>query len=207
MNKYFLRLFGTLLCMVSTSSFSATVIFSDGFEGESGYGLNYSSFNNWDITSGSVDLINQGSYSLSCVGNTGRCVDLDGSSNQAGTFSTKQTFNLSPGTYELSFALSGNQRNSSLDVVDVSMSSLFSTQISKNGFDPYELFSFIITVNSPTSTGITFTHQGVDNLGMMLDDVQLVSTVPVPGAVWLLGSGLITLFGLSRRRGCAPHIC
>ncbi|HFQ14643.1 MAG TPA: hypothetical protein ENK40_07610 [Gammaproteobacteria bacterium] len=27
-----------------------------------------------------------------------------------------------------------------------------------------------------------------------------VSTVPVPGAVWLLGSGLIALLGVARRR-------
>jgi len=33
-----------------------------------------------------------------------------------------------------------------------------------------------------------------------LDDVD-VSPVPIPGAVWLLGSGIVGLIGLKRRRG------
>jgi hypothetical protein len=42
-------------------------------------------------------------------------------------------------------------------------------------------------------------HKGFDLYGLAVRSGQ-VSTVPVPGAFWLLGSGLIGLVGLSRKR-------
>jgi hypothetical protein len=38
---------------------------------------------------------------------------------------------------------------------------------------------------------------------MTLDNVKISAPVPVPGADWLLGSGLLALFGAGRRKGKA----
>jgi hypothetical protein len=58
-----------------------------------------------------------------------------------------------------------------------------------------------------TGTGndmLEFTFKSYESEGW-LDDVS-VSAVPVPGAIWLLGSGLIGLFGLSRKKKSAVAV-
>ena len=87
---------------------SASPIFTDNFNADNaGNGaLNYAGFTNWNVTNGSVDLIGDGtSHPYLLVGN-GLYVDLDGTTNDAGIFSTKQTFE--PGSYKVEFDLAGN---------------------------------------------------------------------------------------------------
>lgn len=79
--------------------------FSDDFEGES-LSINYSSFAKWNVTDGSVDTVGPGdSFGLTCQGSA-VCVDLDGTTTDAGTLQTKDSF--AAGTYQLSFDLSYN---------------------------------------------------------------------------------------------------
>ena len=63
----------------------------------------------------------------------------------------------------------------------------------------YTQYSF---VEQATSSSTTLTVGGFRNdpTFFYLDDVD-VSPVPIPGAVWLLGSGIVGLIGLKPRRG------
>jgi hypothetical protein len=56
-----------------------------------------------------------------------------------------------------------------------------------------QLFDFVDTAN-PIS-GLTITSQLTDN-----DQLLTIRAVPIPGALWLLGSGLLGLVGIRRRR-------
>jgi hypothetical protein len=89
------------------------VIFFDDFNGET-TGLNKANFANWDVTDGSVDLVSGVGFCAPAA--SGNCVDLDGSTGNAGVFSTKTTFNLPAGDYELSFVLGGSHRGGTDDV-------------------------------------------------------------------------------------------
>jgi hypothetical protein len=175
---------------VSTAS-QAAVIFQDNFNSENGgFGtLNHSSFANWEITGGTVDLIGNGFFDF-YPGN-GLYVDLDGSTSQAGIMSTKANF--AAGTYNLNFDLGGSQRGD-MNTIDVSLGS-WSTSLVLNSSDPLKTFSFIF---STTGGSLTFHNRGGDNIGAIFDNVT-VSTVPIPAAAWLFVSALAGLGVLSRR--------
>jgi hypothetical protein len=173
---------------VSTAS-QAAVIFQDNFNAGSG-SLSYSSFANWTITNGTVDLIGNGFFDF-YPGN-GLYVDLDGSTSQAGTMSTN--LNFAAGTYNISFDLGGSQRGDT-NSVDVSMGS-WSTSLVRNSGDPLAPVSFTF---STTGGSLVFHNHGGDNIGAILDNVT-VSAVPVPAAAWLFVSALSGLGILSRRR-------
>ena len=60
----------------------------------------------------------------------------------------------------------------------------------------FEIFSTGLQGTYP----VVFYAEGGDNVGMLLDRVELTyNKVPLPGAVWLLGSGLVGLAGLRRK--------
>ncbi len=197
MNKVSTGLFATALCLLSFNSYSGT-IFSDNFDAEPSSGLNYGSFANWDISGGSVDLINDGTHGLSCFG-TGKCVDLDGSSSNAGVMTTKLALDLAPGIYELSFVISGNQRGGAADFVTVSLGTVFSEVFTKAPGDPYEIIIRQVEVLTQESAYLSFDHAGSDNVGIMLDNVSL-TTVPVPPALWLMVAGIAGLLGFKKSK-------
>ena len=166
--------------------------FNDDFNSET-LGLNYNGFANWNVSNGTVDLIGTpGAFPL-CGGS--KCVDLDGSTSNAGDLQTKDDFAV--GTYELSFRLAGNQRRTSAnDGVLVTFGDL-SESFSKAAFDPFELITRIVTLGS--TDFLTFSHAGGDNIGLLLDDVQ-ISAVPLPAALPLYGAGMALLGFLGWRR-------
>ncbi len=180
------------LIITAFSAQAATVnSLSDDFNSET-LALNYAGFANWNVSNGTVDLIGPGFYSY--CGAT-RCVDLDGSTQDAGDLQTKDNF--AAGTYELSFRLAGNQRgNSANDGVLVTFGDL-SENFSKAAFDPFELITRIVTLGA--ADFLTFSHAGGDNVGLLLDDVQ-VSVVPLPAALPLYGAGLALLGFMGLRR-------
>ncbi len=181
MNKFFIYLFASALYLTGFNGYGA-IIFSDDFDAETGSGLNYNSFSNWNVTDGTVDLIANGNYGLLCYGGAGKCVDMDGSTSNAGTLTTMQAFTLIPGTYVLTFAISGNKRNAAADSMTVSLGSLFTETFTKSASDPYEMITRTIDVFTTQSASLSFAHAGGDNLGIMLDNVTLAS-VPVPSAI------------------------
>ena len=202
MKNLFASVVFTASCAFSVSGFTAT-IFVDQFDSEgSNSVLNYNSFSNWSVLGGSVDLIASGGYGISCFGETGSCVDLDGTSSNAGVLTTNESFYLTPGEYTLSFGLSGNQRTSVRDSVTVSLGSTYSEVITLSGDDPFELFVRNIAVTDATIASISFDHAGGDNYGLILDEVSLAA-VPIPASGILFLSSLLAFLGLRQKQGRA----
>lgn len=106
----------SLTAALASSPAAAQVLLTENFNSENGGAgqLNYNAFTNWTV-GGQVDLVNNGSFGVSCVGATGLCVDLDGSSGP-GKILSKQAFAFSSGdVMKISFGISGNQRGAGLD--------------------------------------------------------------------------------------------
>jgi hypothetical protein len=180
------------LAVASTAQ--AVVVFQDGFEGEpAGSQLNYNAFANWDVLNGTVDKIAQGGFGLACAGGSGICVDMDGSTNNAGDLVSKAAFSFAAGdTVRLTFDFSGNQRGGAADGMTVSFGALFSELFGAvPANQPYQTVVRTFAAVSAGTANISFSHAGGDNIGMMLDNVKLeVEPVPVPAPVLLMGSVL-----------------
>ena len=83
----------------------------------------------WTVSDGSVDVVYPGWFGGLCL-SSGRCVDLDGSTGNAGVLS--QSLNLNAGwTYTLSFDIAGNRRNAGSETVLVSFGSASSTLMAR----------------------------------------------------------------------------
>ncbi len=135
-----------------------------------------------------------GDFNLTCAGGAGKCVDLDGSSKNAGIF-TSSLFNLAAGNYMLSFDISGNQRNGN-DSMVITLGGFVSDSITLAANAPWQSVNYFFTVTLGSSNSIVFNHAGGDNIGILLDNVS-VTDVSAPGTVGLLGLGL---FALAMRR-------
>ena len=160
-----------------TGAAEAAVVFEDQFDGEvAGTTLNYNSFVKWDVLNGAVDLIAQGGFSLSCLGGAGKCVDLDGSSNNAGDLRSKLV--IGPGIYEFEFWISGNQRGGANDTLTVTFGDMNENFIMAAA-DPYAQIIRVVTVGG-AGDRILFSHAGNDNVGVMLDGVIVREAVAVP---------------------------
>lgn len=184
---------------------NATVIFSDNFDGE-GAALNYTSFANWSVLDGSVDVVSNNTYSIFCAGGAGKCVDLDGSTGNAGDLRTTVTF--AAGNYTLTFDFSGNQRVAQTDIMTVSFGDL-TESFSVLGNDADAALTTVIrniTVGAGGSA-LTFSHAGGDNIGLILDNVSIATVeataAPEPASLALFGAGVFGLAGLRRRRQAA----
>ena len=197
MNTLRLTAIAAFFCLSFASNAGAAIIFQDDFEADTvlNHAFNGGSLTNWNITDGSVDVVD---YPTSHLCST-KCIDLDGSTGNAGRIETISSFNLAIGGYELSFDLSGNLRGGSGDTVHVTVGSLLAETITSAPFDPMTHYAFGFTALAPTTVTIVFDEDGGDNEGQLLDNVVLQSAVPEPMTLALFGSGLIGL-GLRRRR-------
>ena len=155
------------------SSANADAVFADDFNSYAS-SLNWAPPANWTVSAGSVDLIGINSGFDFFMGNGGY-VDLDGSTDAAGTLKTLTSFG--PGSYTLTFDLGGNARGD-VDKTTVITLGSFTTSITLASTDPYELH----TLNFSTTTGgqLSFADlaSGNADIGNILDNVSLVA---VPG--------------------------
>lgn len=193
-----------LAVFVSTAQ-AGTIVFQDNFNAENGGvgALNYAAFAHWTISDGTVDLIGNGFFSFSPVTDGhGLYVDLDGSTANAGLM-LSIPLTLSPGHYSLFFQLAGNQRQAGDEVVDFYLkdggTTFDSGAILVTEAQAFTGFIVPFTVTSPMQFSMTFSNHGGDNIGALLDNVELTQT-PEPGAIVMIATGLGALAGIRRRR-------
>jgi hypothetical protein len=189
-----------LVLLLAVSSFGA-VIYSDNFDGS----LPATSLNanvpGWDELNGTVDYL-KGYPGISCRGNTGGCIDLDGSTGSAADFRSSTVFNLLAGNiYTLSYSFSGSQRNG-LNSMTVSFGGETNTHTNIDAFAPYTMYSISVTPLANTTSQILFSHAGGDNIGLVLDDVRVdeSAVVPEPSAILLACGGLGALLAFRKRK-------
>lgn len=178
---------------------SGAVLFYDNFDNGAGTTSNQAPAG-WTASNGTVDIIAHGFLSLPCLGGAGECVDLDGSSNDAGVLTSNTVFNLTAGnTYVLTYYLAGNNRGFPADRVTVSFGGE-SVGHTLSSAVPYTQFSLTVSpLVNLTNQAIVFDHQGGDNVGILLDDVML-EEVPEPSTLVLFGTAFGVLLGMMRRR-------
>ncbi len=190
----------------------AGIIFSDNFDADNASSaLNFNSLINWTVGDGTIDYIRSGGFGISCVGGTGGCLDLDGSTGNAGRITTRQVFDFDDGVqYVFELALSGNQRGGASDSVNFGLISedtgfvsfLTAGPLAPNA--PFATFGGSL-MGQDFSGNWRFFIEGVggDNVGAILDDVVLrdnrATNVPEPATLLLTAMGLLAAAGVRRR--------
>jgi MYXO-CTERM domain-containing protein len=183
---------GLAACSVASH---AAVVFSDDFEGAT-LGLNTVP-TGWTVQDGTVDVVSDATFPGLCT--TGRCVDLDGSSGNAGVLSRELAL-LGGIDYLLTFDLSGNRRSGADDVtVRFGDATLDITGLLAS--TPTANFALLFTPVLSGDFTLSFANAGGDNVGAMLDNVVVSSLdVPEPGTAALGALALAGLVGTRRRR-------
>lgn len=201
-----------------------SVVFADSFVPETAaynpaanpwQTLNFTKFQNWNVTGGSVDLVNTGGVYPSTWFNHGvvfnpsfTFVDLDGTSGHSGEITLKNKLNLQPGQYHLSFDLAGSQGRDPahhFDGVTVKVNGLGISQHYEMGWnDPFTTHGIDFNVDTPTYTTLSFTNESAavnagslgDNQGPLLANISLttltgtIASVPEGSSILiLLGAG------------------
>lgn len=217
----------TVLAVVAMPASAATVLFSQNFDSLP-QGIPAASVPGFSVT-GTVDVVTNGNFGITCAGNIGACVDLAGSPGP-GTMTTTPIAFLAGRRVDVRFDVGGNQRllngidNFTLAVgfspanggsaggtsgtpafvaggwLNALNGVAYSEQIvGSRGFLTYSGY-FIANINGTFSLSFSGTGGDNVNIGPLLDNVLVTqAAVPEP-ASWAL---LITGFGLvgaARRR-------
>jgi hypothetical protein len=148
-----------------------------------------------------VDFIATGGFGGFVCRGDAACIDLDGSTDDAGVFQTVELFE--PGDYLLSFRIYGSSRGQAEDVVVTlgDYSELF-PGIQSDG--EVDLAGIAVTVGAGGSR-LSFDDISFDNVGAVLTSVSVTPAsgeIPAPAGGGLLATALAGLLLLrARRRG------
>ncbi len=202
----------SLLTMLAAVPAQAGVIFSDNFNADNASSaLNFNGLINWTVSGGTIDYIRSGGFGISCAGGAGGCLDMDGSTVNAGRITSRQTFSFSSGVdYAIDLALSGNQRGGASDSVIfglVNSATLVELSFTTGPLAPSDPFSTITGGfqggAAPGTWRLFVEGVGGDNIGAILDDFVLrdnrAAAVPEPATLLLSGLALLAA-GAARRR-------
>lgn len=207
--------------LLLSSAAGATTLYSNNFDAENGgnTALNYTGFSGLTVTTGTVDIVKSGDYGIVCAGGSGACVDLDGSTNQAGEITSgSYAFNTGD-SVTFSFDLSGNQRIGGSDNFHAAFvfgaNTLMTSYNLGGAWGPANVFNNISTTFVSTSSSISgnsFANYSINfvagqsgtvafklgggsgnNIGPIADnlDLNLNGGVPEPAtwAMMILGFG------------------
>lgn len=163
----------------------------------------------WNVTRQSVDVVDT-TWIRGCYSGA-KCLDLDGTTRLGGRVQSQEFTFTAGATYTLTFYLSENQRGfsfaGSTDQVTVSLGNLTSQTFALASTVSYTWKKYTMQVTGDGSRGtITFDHAGGDNVGILLDDVDLDkieapladTELPEPATMGLIGAGLVAA-GLRRK--------
>ena len=225
-----------LLTAVAAAAFAvpahAGVVYSNNFDSENGgnTALNYNGFNGLTVTNGTVDLVKSGDFGITCAGGSGACVDLDGTSFDAGLVSSNSYGFNAGDRVALSLLFSGNQRNAPPPdsfsmrfnfAAPVSgsfgiMSSFFgntsfgtfsnqtSLTLTVSNIQPNFALTDLTFFFDPTnggSTAFALQDAGNDNIGVVIDNLSLSVGAAVPEpATWAMMIAGFGLAGMAARR-------
>jgi hypothetical protein len=188
---------------IAASPANAAVLFTENFNNENGGvgTLNYAGFAQFTVSGGTVDLIGNGFFDF--LPGNGLYVDLDGSTNNAGLM-LATPLSLIAGTYSFTFDLAGSHRGTA-ESVEVSFRVNGGAPIpfifTVNSGDPFSEHAITIVSGAPFTLQFGFEALSNDNIGALLDDVQLEgpAQVPEPASTLLLATALAAM-AIRRRR-------
>lgn len=175
----FSMILGLVALMLASQQARATVVFDDDFDSaRSRSALNAQRLPNWSVFGGSVDVIKSGDYYVSCAGGSGFCIDLDGSTKSAGGIATHSIFG--PGSYSLTFDISGNQRSflggmaEHGDAMIVSLGD-WTQKLRMQADDSWKTVSIFFDTGVGGALSFSQLEMSYDYYGILLDNVVLTA--------------------------------
>lgn len=151
------------------------------------------------INGTNVDIVGGTNFGYLCVSPaSGNCIDMDGTGgNPIGQLQSNMLFD--PGTYLLSFDLIGSQRGTT-STTTVNFGNYDQTfTLGPSDTTSGIVLNDLVTLTTPGYLLFTSNDPAGSNMGNLLDNV-VVSTTPEPSAIFLLGTGLLTVAGMMRKR-------
>ena len=196
-----LGLASVAIVLFALSAPASATVMPDQFNSENGGSgtLNYYGFADYNVTSGSVDLIGNGYYD-NFAGN-GLYVDMAGSTGQFGALTTKTVYG--PGLYHVTIGLGGTIYDGTADGVLVDWGTSNWSSGALAGLSS-QTFDFDITLDAASAITISdLALSGNANIGATLFGMTVEQTqgaVPEPLTLSLMGAGLAGIGALRRRR-------
>lgn len=186
--------------LLASAPASAGNLFQPNFNSENGGNgqLNYTGFQNFSVSSGSVDLIGNGFFDFNS--NNNLYVDMAGSSGQYGALTTNGTFG--PGAYEITLDVGGSIYAGTSDGVSVSWAGCGVNCYSTGAIAGLTEKVLTFKVDLTSASAFTIADLGLSgnpNIGATLFGFNVVE-VPEPMSMALLGTGLLGASFFGRRK-------